>query len=223
MKKYHGTPFGLGQYNEVLTAVVKSLPKALAGRDPKILIAALQKKGALISKEVQDLFAKIEWDERWKVWKTVQAIEDYYFVNADNVINVFNANDIKTDVTTILMLAKIDYGSIPSLAFDLVCVSGSELGFDRSVSRQDLYVRALEMKLSMCSAFIAHIIRLEYLDQPENETLRIAMTPVDGVANMPRIFRISNIRGQLMLSNDNGEESCSANPNLKWIFIKGKW
>lgn len=41
----HGTAYELGQYNEVLVAVTRALPKALDGTDPKIVIAGLENRG----------------------------------------------------------------------------------------------------------------------------------------------------------------------------------
>lgn len=41
----HGTAYTLGQYNEVMVMVVRALPKALEGTDPKRIITCLQQHG----------------------------------------------------------------------------------------------------------------------------------------------------------------------------------
>lgn len=53
----HGTAtYTLGQYNEVLVAVTRVLPRGLEGTDPKILIRLLQKSGGVLSQKLAEVF-----------------------------------------------------------------------------------------------------------------------------------------------------------------------
>lgn len=44
----HGTAYDLGQYNEVLKAVITELPAALDGTDPKAMITGIQNRGEVL-------------------------------------------------------------------------------------------------------------------------------------------------------------------------------
>ncbi len=55
----HGTAYTLGQYNEVLGAIQRALPRALEGTDPKILLPLLQKSGERVEGDLGKLLRSL--------------------------------------------------------------------------------------------------------------------------------------------------------------------
>lgn len=62
--------------------------------------------------------------------------------------------------------------------FTLMKCSVDDLGFPNSADLEDIYAKAKELKLGLCPDDLALKLRLEYLDQPRNEVLKIAMRPL---------------------------------------------
>lgn len=52
----HGTAFDLGQYNEVVVPVVRALPKALDGIDPKSAIRSVSDRGEALEQHLRRFF-----------------------------------------------------------------------------------------------------------------------------------------------------------------------
>jgi hypothetical protein len=78
--------------------------------------------------------------------------------------------------------AMLDSGAFPlartPVAIDLVVVSVAQLGFPRDASRAAIFARAKELGLQLCPPEVGPLLRLQYVDQPIGELLRIAMEPV---------------------------------------------
>lgn len=73
---------------------------------------------------------------------------------------------------------------------DLVVVTVAELGFPKGAIRADIYKRAAEFGLEPCPAEAGPALREQYMDQPNDEWLRIAMKPIVGSNGDPRIFSV---------------------------------
>lgn len=61
---------------------------------------------------------------------------------------------------------------------DLVVLSGADLGVKKSDIRREIYGRGRKLGLELCPAEVGPQLRLQYPDQPEGETLNIAMAAV---------------------------------------------
>ena len=61
---------------------------------------------------------------------------------------------------------------------DLVKVSISELGFKKGANYSEICEKALCFELELCPAEVGPQLRLQYPDQPKNEWLGVAMTPL---------------------------------------------
>jgi hypothetical protein len=61
---------------------------------------------------------------------------------------------------------------------DLVVLSVAQLGFPREASRAEIFARAEQLGLELCSPEVGPLLRLQYAEQPIGEFLRIAMVPV---------------------------------------------
>ena len=76
-----GTPT-LGQYNEILEAVIKALPRALEGKDPKEVIKSFQNKGEALEKalgeSIQNFLKKpiFARDMTKKGWELVEDVSE---------------------------------------------------------------------------------------------------------------------------------------------------
>ena len=55
----YGTTYNFCQYNEVLVAIARCLPKALEGTDPKKLIPLLKKSGEKISEKIAEILRSL--------------------------------------------------------------------------------------------------------------------------------------------------------------------
>jgi hypothetical protein len=77
------------------------------------------------------------------------------------------------------MLAGQAFPLAPDLRqIDLVLLSVAQLGFPREASRAVIFARAKELGLQLCPPEVGPLLRLQYIEQPIGEFLRIAMEPV---------------------------------------------
>lgn len=63
-------------------------------------------------------------------------------------------------------------------SIDLVVLSVDELGFPKGALYQDILKAAKKEGLELCPAEVGPQLRLQYLDQPKDEWLLIAMEPI---------------------------------------------
>jgi hypothetical protein len=66
----------------------------------------------------------------------------------------------------------------PAEHIDIVQLRGKDLGFDQSIKVQELYDKALELGFELCSPELAVHYRLQYLDQPIEDVMLLAMEPM---------------------------------------------
>jgi hypothetical protein len=90
--------YSLGQYNEIVVAVLRALPKALEGTDPKLVIKILQKKGSSLECALKEFVTSeirsIETENQYTVmlngfWTTedLLGLGEYGYVN-ENINSV---------------------------------------------------------------------------------------------------------------------------------------
>lgn len=105
---------------------------------------------------------------------------------------------------------------------DLVVVTVAELGFPKGATRADIYKRAAEFGLEPCPAEVGPALRLQYLDQPKGEWLRIAMEPIVVSLGGPYIFRVERDDSGLWLhfGYDNPDGVWGA--GSQWVFARRK-
>jgi len=116
---------------------------------------------------------------------------------------------------------------------DLVVVSVFELGLgDQSsrndvelasaveVSLRDVYARAIALGFELCPAEVGPALRLQYLDQPLGEFLRIAMTPVARYTGELVDFTLGNGGAGLMLVGGNGDPAATVPSAVRFVFVR---
>jgi len=129
--------------------------------------------------------------------------------------------DIAIDIAT-----KVDRNSLVGLRpYDLVKVSGLDLGFDKPVTREQINSRAKDLGLALCPQGLGPLLRNLYPDQPLYEWLLMAMEPIPDSDGAPHIFslgHIDDLKGigtRLWLSAVSGLDDYRWAPSYIWVFV----
>ncbi len=102
---------------------------------------------------------------------------------------------------------------------DLVVVSGEELGFSDPATYEDICKKASASGLSLCRAEVGPQLRLQYLNQPRKEFLRIAMEPIYcSGKKTPSIFLVGSGNGELWLTASGGAPDVVWSLDSKFVF-----
>ena len=99
----------------------------------------------------------------------------------------------------------------------LVVLSLRDLGFRDDAIRSDVYKRARKLGFELCPCEVGPQLRLQYKDQPMEESLEIAMEPIAHDCN----FSVS-----LSADENNGKpalRACSNAHNSWWCDIDELW
>jgi len=107
---------------------------------------------------------------------------------------------------------------------DLVMVTVGELGLWEGAREEEIYKRAKEFGLELCSVEVGLQLRLQYKDQPDGEWVLIGIEPITGSVNSLRVFAMGHSNSELWLCSYWGTPDgicfpdgvCS--PNVKWVF-----
>lgn len=74
---------------------------------------------------------------------------------------------------------------------DLARVTGLDVGFTSNVRRDKLYDRFIELGAEKCPAEVGPATRLQYLDQPYGECLRVMMDPLPDSDDVLNVFAVA--------------------------------
>jgi hypothetical protein len=113
---------------------------------------------------------------------------------------------------------------------DLVTVSVRELGFRAGATLEAIVESGKRLGLEVCPAEVGPQLRLQYPNQPESDSLLIAMEPivatplVDGVPvpnvrPRPAIFSVSGTSGGSLFAS---VVESSYDPATRWVFVRRK-
>jgi len=103
---------------------------------------------------------------------------------------------------------------------NLVIVTPIDLGFKYNTTRLNIYKRAQELDLELCSPEVGPQLRLQYKNQPPGEYLHIAMLPILGENNQARAFGIERDGNAFFLHAANGSPESVWSVNSKWVFVR---
>jgi hypothetical protein len=104
---------------------------------------------------------------------------------------------------------------------DLTVVSVSNLGFfDDGATVQEIYARALRIGLELCPAEVGPILRLNYLDQPVGEFLKIAMRPIARYDGELIDLSLGNGGAGLLLIGGDGEPGLVLAGRIRFVFVR---
>ncbi len=128
----------------------------------------------------------------WKVWKTIKLGAG--LKTADDFRRVFKEGGFKIKDRANDILGEPDFEtaiSATEIEVDLVLISGAGLGFKGRTPRRNIFKRAREHGLELCSAEIGLHLRLQYPDQPIFEHITVAMEPIYRFTPLPAHDRLN--------------------------------
>jgi hypothetical protein len=168
-----------------------------------------------------------------RIWKTIT-------VGGSNGVNAVRVAIetapcpmlIGDDADEVLGRPTFPFGRKP-VELDLVVVSVFELGLGDQASRndvelasavevslRDVYARAVALGFELCPAEVGPALRLQYLDQPLGEFLRIAMTPVARYTGELVDFTLGNGGAGLVLVGGNGDPAATVPGAVRFVFVR---
>jgi hypothetical protein len=104
---------------------------------------------------------------------------------------------------------------------DLVVLSVSELGFeDEGAPVADIYARAKQLGLELCSAEVGPQLRLQYLDQPLGEFLHIAMNPIATYGGDLVDLTVANGGASLLLIGGAADSEIIMHSTVRFVFVR---
>ena len=168
-----------------------------------------------------------------RIWKTV-TVGGSKGVNAVRVAMEAAPCPIVVgdDADEILGRPAFPFGRKP-VELDLVAVSVFELGLGDQAARNDvelaaaveislhdIYAQAISLGFELCPAEVGPALRLQYLDQPLGEFLRIAMIPVARYTGELVDFTVGNGGAGLVLVGGNGDPAATVPAAVRFVFVR---
>jgi len=101
---------------------------------------------------------------------------------------------------------------------DLIKVTVAELGFKKGARRDQIYERAKELGLELCSPEVGPQLRLQYHDQPNGEWILVAMEPIIGSDGGPDVFYVERLDSGLWLDSNWSNPDDFWNADNQWVF-----
>jgi len=102
---------------------------------------------------------------------------------------------------------------------DLVRMSVKDFGFKGNARFDEICARAKEIGLELCPAEVGPQLRLQYLNQPKNERLIIAMEAIRDSRGYLRTFHVEHDDDGRWLSTGYGNCSYSWYPDREFVFV----
>ncbi len=87
---------------------------------------------------------------------------------------------------------------------DLVILFVKDLGFPNVPTVKEIFERAKELGLELCSPETGPQLRLQYLEQPNDELCLIGMSPISNSDGDPLLFEVCRSAGRMSLETENG-------------------
>ncbi|KKS21048.1 MAG: hypothetical protein UU77_C0009G0010 [candidate division WWE3 bacterium GW2011_GWC1_41_7] len=154
--------------------------------------------------------------KKWPVWRTVEL---GMYKNAVEMIIAIQNREIFVSDVGIEMLNNIPYlDSRQKLC--LAVLSVEELGiFAKVTTTKRVYTVAKKLGLSLCPEEVGPQLRIEYKDQPDGETLFIAMEPVLISSGYEKMFDVKCQGGKKWLGFTSGSSNYTWRPFDRFVFV----
>lgn len=227
----HGTATN-PQFMQVLTPLGIAAATVLNDSDFEVgeLIKKLNKSGEPLTDHLRLVFTAIATGQTLAlqpsvecplpVWKTIKAGKLKTLDNLRKTAKQSSCNisDYSSDI-----LGKPAFSlSQAETEYDLVVVSGTELGFIKPAPRKEIYAAAKQrFGLQTCPAEIGPELRLQYTDQPNGEWLLIGMEPITDSGSDLGVFSVERVGGgRLWLGAGYGRPGYVFGPEIRWVFVR---
>jgi len=103
----------------------------------------------------------------------------------------------------------------------LVVLSVTELGFEGNLAPvADIHARARQLGLELCPAEIGPQLRLQYLNQPVGEFLRIAMEPIATYGGDLIDLTVANDGASLLLVGGDANAAAIVHASVRFVFMR---
>ena len=158
--------------------------------------------------------------KEFRVWKTVKVgtHKDAKALKQAIQENGLRVSDYAADI-----MAKSELTlSAEESTLDLVNVSAADFNFTGRTPLRYIFARAFDFGLSLCPAEVGPQLRLQYLDQPNDEWLSIAMEPIADSDNGRDIFLVTHEDDGRWLRTDSGDPINLWNPEDRFLFVLRK-
>ena len=158
-----------------------------------------------------------ETERQLKVWKTIKlgtgfrTADDFRKALKGNGFNIGDwANDILGKPAFMVATEETEV--------DLVKVTVAELGFKKGARRDQIYERAKELGLELCSPEVGPQLRLQYRGQPNGEWVLIGMEPIADSDGHLSVFGVERDDSGLWLDGRWGGPDCVWDPDGRLVF-----
>lgn len=193
----------------------------------------------LLSLSIQPSLAKIDAVKKFPIWKTITLGN---FKDLASLQQALGTKDFWGSADNEL-LEKTPFS--PNICVvNLVKLKLSNLGFKNPTSIPDIYARAEKFGFRLCPAEVGPQLRLQYLNQPRNQHLFIAMKPLECIVwesrgqIVPTIFMLSGPLDEEYVPDRIEErpdyrhdrfslryaysgDNVNYHAHTEWIFVKG--
>jgi hypothetical protein len=162
--------------------------------------------------------AEVVFAHQWETWKTITIGE---LKSVKTCIKNLEKVGVEVSRWAGNFLGNVEF-SREKRKLELIRLSVAELGFPKGAKLKDIYARAKEQGLDLCSAETGPALRLAYQDQPVGEWILIAMEPVLDSDGGLAIFRVDRDTGDLWLHARCGNPDDVWGPGDQFLFLRRK-
>lgn len=156
-----------------------------------------------------------------KVWKRIKLGTG--LKTADEFRKAIADNDLRIGDWGSDILGKPEFTAATEPAeVDLVVMSVKDLGFKRITRYDAICARAKELGLELCPAEVGPQLRLQYLDQPKNEWLIIAMEAIRASNGYLFVFHVEHDDDGRWLDASYGYPDNLWYPDDQFVFVSRK-
>ena len=141
------------------------------------------------------------------IWKTIK-LGDYKHI--DDLLASITQSGMTVGEWGNHLLTRPDF----NLHHELVEIPLVQVNIDELPLREDMYLNDIysavigksitindtEYEIALCPNEVGPQLRLQYTDQPKDELLRIAMDPIKDSVGSIALFRVENVKSNMLLS-----------------------
>jgi hypothetical protein len=102
----------------------------------------------------------------------------------------------------------------------LVVLTLADLGFEKAAPLAQIYRRAAQLGLELCPAEVGPLLRLQYVNQPLGEFLRVAMRPIATYGGEPVDLTLANAGTGLLLIGGESKPDLMLQAGARFVFVR---